>query len=217
MDKHSNKYIDASYRLYDVTDGQQELIEETRADQPFTFISGFGILLEDFERQVAELEAGEQFNFTLQPEQAYGAYDDEKVLELEKEVFYVDGRFDAQNVYQDAIIPLQDEEGKRYDGRVVSVTDSMVKVDMNHPLAGRTLKFEGKINISREATAEEIADFMEKVSSPGEGGCGEGGCGCGNGNGNGECCGNGHHHGEGGHHCGHHHHGQGHHCGHHCG
>jgi FKBP-type peptidyl-prolyl cis-trans isomerase SlyD len=52
MEKQENKFIKASYQLYDVTDGGRELLEQTSDEAPFPFISGMGILLESFENQV---------------------------------------------------------------------------------------------------------------------------------------------------------------------
>ncbi len=205
-----NKYINASYQLYDVTDGKKELLEETTADQPFTFISGLGLLLDAFERQVVDLEQGSEFDFVLTPAQAYGEHSDEHVVELDKETFYIDGQFDEKNVFVGAVIPLQNEDGNRFNGQVTSVTDTAVTVDLNHPLAGRTLNFVGKINENREATNDELSQFVGKVTGQGEGcGCG-GNCGCGGdegdgcrcGNGDGGECGCGGNHGEGGCGCG---------------
>lgn len=219
-----NKYINLSYQLYDITDGQEELLEETSADQPFVFISGMGVVLEAFEQQVIGLEPGAKFNFTLAPEQAYGAHDEARVLDLDKQLFYVDGQFDAKNVYQDAVIPLQNEDGNRFNGLVVEVSDDKVKIDLNHPLAGSTLNFRGEIVESREATNEEVAELAERFSGHGHhcgghSGCGkhghdhEGGC-CGNHNHkDGECCGN-HDHKDGGC-CGNHDHKEGECCGNH--
>ncbi len=209
MDKKPNKYIDASYQLYDVTDGGRTLIEETTADRPFRFVSGMGFLLEAFEEQVAGLAAGETFDFILAPEQAYGRHEEERVLELDREIFFVDGHFDEEHIYPDAIVPLQNEAGNRFNGRVVKLTADKVTIDLNHPLAGRRLNFCGKILESREATNEEVAAFVSSSSGHGEGCCcgGHGGCGH-----DGEGCG----HHEGG--CGHHDHeghGEGHHCRHH--
>lgn len=203
MDHKTKKYITASYRLYDITDGRKNLIEETSADRPFTFISGLGLLLEEFERQIIGLEAGSKFDFALTPEQAFGEHSSERVLDLDKQFFHVDGKFDQENVYRDAVIPLQDEDGNRFYGRVMEVTDEKVKIDLNHPLAGRTLNFCGEINENREATSEEVAQLTEKLSGRGSG------CKCGGHGHQGECCGK-HHHDE---ECGHHRHSDGECCG----
>lgn len=187
----ANKFIKISYSLYDTTHGAPELIEQTSEERPFIFISGMGVTLPAFEEQVAHLAQGERFDFTLTPEQAYGAHFDERVVELEKEIFCINGQFDAQHVQVGAIIPLQNEDGNRFNGVVKEIGDSHVKVDLNHPLAGLTLNFKGEITESREATPEEVAKMAKLIS--GEGGCGgcHGDCGgnCGEGGGNCGGCG----------------------------
>ena len=174
MDKKNNKFIAVNYRLYVDGDNGKELMEETKADQPFQFITGFGIALDAFEHQVEGLEKETDFNFTLEKEEAYGEYVEERVLDLDREMFCVDGRFDQEHIYVDAIIPLQNEDGNHFYGRVVEIGDQQVKVDLNHPLAGETLHFEGTILENREATEQEIQHLIKHLSG-GCGGCG-GGC-----------------------------------------
>ena len=190
MEKQENKFIKASYQLYDVTDGGRELLEQTSDEAPFTFISGMGILLESFENQVVGLAVGDKFDFELSPEQAYGTHEDSRVVELDKEIFNVDGHFDDKNIYLDAIVPLQNEDGNRFNGQVIEITADKVKVDLNHPLAGRTLNFQGEIIESREASNDEMAAFVGQLSGQGScgcgGNCGDGDCGCG-GEGGGSC------------------------------
>ena len=176
----ASKYIHAQYKLYDTTDGQPQLIEETTEENPFVFVTGMGALIDAFEEQVSALQAGSDFDFTLTPAQAYGDYSDDNVLDLDKEMFFVDGHFDDKKVHLDAVIPLQNEEGQRFDGRVLEVSSDKVKVDMNHPLAGRTLNFRGKILESREPTGEELTRYVEMLSGHGEEGCECGGHCCGN-------------------------------------
>ncbi len=210
----NNRFIHAQYKLYDVTDSAHDLLEETTADRPFVFISGMGLMLEAFEKQLEGLENGAEFRFTLRPEEAYGEFNEKMVQPLDKELFCVDGKFDADNVYEDAVIPLQNEEGQRFMGRVAEVTDSQVVIDLNHPLAGRTLCFEGRVVENHEATAQEMQQLVEHLTGHGKG-CHCGGhcggkhdgkhdCKHGGEHGDGECCGkhghgdcDGHGHGDG--------------------
>ncbi len=173
MENKPNKYIAVAYKLYTITDGKSELVEEAPADKPFVFISGFGISLEDFESAVENVEKDGDFDFTLTPEQAYGEYVDERVLDLEKEIFSVNGHFDHENIFKDAVVPLQNEDGNHFMGHVLDITDDKVKVDLNHPLAGKTLNFKGNVLDNREATKEEVQNFLNAIN--GENGCG---CGC---------------------------------------
>ncbi len=141
-----------------------------------------GVTLPAFENAIADLAQGEQFDFTLTPEEAYGERYEERVIELDKGIFCINGQFDAQHVQVGAIIPLQNQDGNRFNGVVLSITDSKVKIDLNHPLAGKTLNFKGTVEEIREATAEEISKMAQMISGEGgcggcNGSCGEGGCG----------------------------------------
>lgn len=191
MEKKTNKYIAVAYQLYTTENGKATLVEEAPADKPFQFISGFSIALEDFEKKMLELATGDTFEFTLTKEQAYGDHEAERVLDLDKQMFCINGKFDDKNVYVDAILPLQNEEGMRFLGKVLDISDTQVTIDLNHPLAGKDLTFKGSIVESREATNEEIEKMINRMS----GGCGCGGD-CGGGCGGGGCdggCGGGCH------------------------
>ena len=195
MEKKHNMFMAVSYTLYTVDGENREKIEEAPTTKPFEFISGFGVTLDDFEKNIVELEPGAQFDFELTKEQAYGDYEEERVLDLDRSIFQINGHFDHENIFVDAIVPLQNEEGNRFYGRVMDITDDKVKMDLNHPLAGKTLNFKGRVLEKREASNQEIQNLVNFLS--GEGGCG---CGdCGGGCGDHECGGH-HDHGCG---CGH--------------
>lgn len=203
-----HKYITVAYELYaDNEKGIHELIEKAPAEHPFQFISGLGVALEAFENNVKDLEEGGAFDFTLSVDEAYGPYVDEHVIELDKQIFTIDGHFDKQTIYPGNVIPLVNEDGNRFQGLILEVKEDKVVVDLNHPLAGKALHFRGSVVTSREATEAEVQGMLNMMS--GEGcscgcgddhcGCGDDHCGCGD-----DHCGHGEHH-EGHCGCGHHH------------
>ena len=188
MENKTNKSIAVAYQLYTNDKGISELVEEATTERPFRFLSGLGITLEAFEEIIAPLAEGATFDFTLTPEQAYGEYVEERVLDLDKEMFCIDGKFDHEHIFKDAVVPLQNEDGNRFMGRVLDISNKQVKMDLNHPLAGKALNFKGHIIESREASNQEIQDFVNHMNGNGcGGGCGncggsggedcEGGCG----------------------------------------
>lgn len=187
MDKIVNNFISVSYRLYTSNDQQKEMVEEATIEKPYQFITGFGTTLEPFEKQIGMLKAGEEFNICLTPAEAYGEYEQDNIFDLDKMVFTVNGSFDSEHIFVGAIVPLQNEEGARFMAKVVHISDTHVKVDLNHPLAGKHLEFIGKVLENREATNQEIADMVNQISGSGCG-CGDCGSGCG---GCGGGCGNG--------------------------
>lgn len=183
MDKKEYKSIAVDYKLYVVEDGKKVLQEETSAGNPFRFLSGFGMTIPGFENAIAPLAVGDKFDFTLSKDDAYGDYYAERVLDLDKEMFCIDGKFDDEHIYVDAIVPLQNQDGNRFMGHVLEISDSKVKMDLNHPLAGKELNFVGSVVESREATNGEIQAMINHMT--GGGGCGGCGGGC-----NGGCGGN---------------------------
>ncbi len=196
MDTTPNKYITVAYELFTDNEGTPELMEKATAAHPFQFISGLGTTLDAFEAQIKPLAKGEKFDFTLSVDDAYGPFEQERVIEVSKDVFKVNGVFDKEYIYPGAVVPLMNADGARFNGTISEVKDEVVVVDLNHPLAGKELHFIGEVTENRDATNEEIQGMLNMLS-------GEGGCGCG-------CCGDdcegdcdGKHHGEGGCGCGH--------------
>ena len=190
MDQKENKVITLNYQLYAVEDGKKVLLEQTSPEAPYSFISGFGLTLDALEQHVVGIEKGQTFELHLQPEQAFGPFDPECVHKLKREIFEVNGQFDSQNIYEGAVITLNDVEGHHFMANVRKIEDDGVTVDTNHPYAGKVLCFSGEILENRLATEEEVKALIKHMTggcggckgcgSEGgckEGECGEGGCG----------------------------------------
>ena len=187
-----NKYIAVAYQLYTKDkEGKRELVENATKEQPFQFVSGLGMTLDAFEKQIVDLQKGGEFEFELSPEQAYGEYEEERVIKVPRQTFEIDGRLDKQYIYEGAVVPLQNADGQRFNGLIQKIGDAEVTLDLNHPLAGKALIFIGEVVDTREATKEEITATLKMLT--GEGGCG---CGCE------DCEGCGHEHHEHDEHCG---------------
>ena len=184
-----NKYITVAYKLYAIQGGNTEMVEEATAEHPFQFISGLGTTLERFETEIAPLNEGDKFEFTIPYTEAYGEYMSEGVRTVSKDMFKIDGVFDAERIYEGAIVPLMDDEGHHFYATIGEVTNDTVTVDLNHPHAGKDLTFIGQVVTSRPATNEEIQSTLNMLS--GECGCGccGGDCGSDCGDGCGEGCG----------------------------
>ena len=211
MENKTNKLIAAQYQLFTISDnGERTLVEETTKEQPFVFITGFDAALDALEERLENLNRGDKFDFELDKEKAFGEYEPSRVIELNKEMFIVDGQFDSKNIFKGAQIPLKNEDGNFFIGTVLEISEAAVKVDLNHPLAGKKLNFKGYIIENREATKDEIKTMLSHMNGGGCGGdCGgcEGGCGhheggCRHHDHEDGCCG--HHEHKGGC-CGHHH------------
>ena len=121
MDKKEYKSIAVDYKLYVIENGEKSLQEETTAGNPFRFLSGFGMTIPGFENAIAPLAVGDTFDFTLSKDDAYGDYYAERILDLAKDMFCIDGKFDDEHIYVDAIVPLQNQDGNRFMGHVLEL------------------------------------------------------------------------------------------------
>ncbi len=135
---------------------QQTLVESADADAPMVFLFGQSGLPPEFERQLAGKSPGDRFEFSLTPDQAYGEYDEQALVEIPKDVFRIDGQLDAEMLQPGNFLPMADNEGNHMQAKVVSVGDEVVQMDFNHPLAGMEMHFDGQITAVRAATPTEL-------------------------------------------------------------
>ncbi|MCH5301821.1 MAG: FKBP-type peptidyl-prolyl cis-trans isomerase [Prevotella sp.] len=181
MDNNQNRFLSVHYQLYTIDDnGEKSLEEQTSREHPFQFVSGFGVSLDALERHMLALEKGATFDFTLEPDEAFGQRDPAGVHKLSREVFAVNGKFDEENVMVGSVIPMTDPEHNTFMAKVVNIDSESVTIDTNHPLAGKRLNFCGILLENREATEAEITQIIKMLTGDtGCGGCGEcgkGGC-----------------------------------------
>ena len=188
--ENPNKYISVNYKLYTSAPGEEpELVEETAEGDPFIFVSALGMTLDAFEAQIVPLKVGDKFDFTLVPNDAYGEYDEAGKHALPRNVFEINGKLDSRYIYPGAVVPLNTADGARLNGTIVEIGEETITVDLNHPLAGKSLNFVGEVKETREATNDEVRDALNQITGCGGGcgGCGGGSCdGCGS---KGEGCG----------------------------
>ena len=187
MKVSENKVVALSYTLRE-NNLEGEILEVTDESRPLKFVYGSGMLLPDFEANVANLAIGDKFEFTLTADKSYGEVNPQAVIALSKDIFTVDGVLREDLLELGNVIPMRNNEGMPLNGKVVSVDETNVTLDFNHPMAGKTLCFSGNVIDVREATAEEVMSGMPEGMSGGcscgSGGCGDGecgdeGCGCG--------------------------------------
>ena len=170
--ENQNKYISVSYKLYSNASGEKpELIEETAEGEPFIFVSALGMTLDAFEAQIVPLKVGDKFDFTLNPNDAYGEYEASGKQSLPRKVFEINGKLDTRFIYEGAVVPLASPDGARFNGTIIEIGEEDITVDLNHPLAGKSLNFVGEVLESREATNEEVRDALNQITGCG-GGCG---------------------------------------------
>jgi FKBP-type peptidyl-prolyl cis-trans isomerase SlyD len=167
-----DKVVSVTYELK-LANGSDEIVEKVNNNNPLQFLLGHGNLLPKFESHLTGLKVGEKFDFVLNCQEAYGALSNEAIVEVPKSVFANDGQIDEGLLSLGNIIPMMDNQGNRFNGKVKELNGDTVKMDFNHPLAGEDLHFKGEVVDVREATEEELTHGHIHQAS----GCG-GGCDC---------------------------------------
>ena len=148
--KHTVPSVTYSLRI------DNELIEETSKENPLVFVVGTGGMIPGFERQLEGLEAGQNYEFLVNPAEGYGEIDPQAVVDIPKDIFTTQGK-ESENLVVGNTIPIQDHQGHPLNGVVLEIGDDTVKMDFNHELAGKALNFSGQVLDVREATEEEIS------------------------------------------------------------
>ena len=164
-----NKVVEFCYELE--VDGQ--VVDHTTEERPLDYIHGTGSLLPKLEAHIEGMEPGAEFDVTLSPADGYGEIDPNRIIDLPKTAFEVNGEVREDLLVPGNTIPMMNSMGGVIPGVVLEVSEDSVKMDLNHQMAGKTLHFTGKVLTVREATEKELTEGLhgEFVHSCGCGGC----------------------------------------------
>lgn len=140
--------VDLAYTLY-----VNDTVEDSASvDAPLEFIQGANVIIPGLEKALEGMHVGETKTVVVKPEDGYGDYDEESIIELERSLFPADYEFSAGRA-----VSLQDDAtGQQLVGYINDHDEDHVHIDLNHPMAGKTLRFECEIVALRPATEEEM-------------------------------------------------------------
>ena len=117
---------------------------------PLEFQVGANQVIEGFEKAIVAMDLDEEKEITLKPDEAYGERQDDMVRDIPKENMPADELEEGMTLM--ATLPT----GMQVPVTVVKITDDHVKIDLNHPLAGKSISFEFELLDLRDATEEEM-------------------------------------------------------------
>jgi len=143
MEIGPNKTASLIYVLTLVED--DSVIENISEEKPAAFNFGVNQLLPKFEENLNGLKQDDTFEFIMKANDAYGPVDQYAIFDIPKDTFDVDGKIDAEMLQLGNRIPMTDDQGNKHLGKIIKVLEDAVTLDFNHPLAGKDLKFKGKI------------------------------------------------------------------------
>ncbi|MPY67288.1 peptidylprolyl isomerase [Deinococcus sp. SDU3-2] len=145
MNITQDKVVEIDYVLK--VDG--EVVDASEGGEPLTYLHGHNNIIPGLERALEGKRSGDSLHVTVQPEDGYGARDEDNVETLDREDF-------EDDIEVGATYYAQAEDGSVLPFTVLAVDGDTVQVDFNAPLAGKVLDFDVTVKAVRDATSEEL-------------------------------------------------------------
>jgi FKBP-type peptidyl-prolyl cis-trans isomerase SlyD len=145
-DVRVDRVVSLGYRL---RDREGNLLEASDADGPLRYLHGHGNILPGLERALTGLEAGAERLVELSAAEAYGERDESRIFEVPRDE--LPGRLAVGDRLRARL-----EDGRMVTLTVVALADGSVRLDPNHPLAGKDLVFDVTVVKVESATATEL-------------------------------------------------------------
>jgi len=162
-----NAFVSLDYSLRD-KDGTLLDASDGEDGEPIGYVHGYGMLVPGLEAALVGLKTGDEREFVVSAEDGYGEHDDELMLSVPRAQFPDPDKIELGDEFL-----AEAPDGDELPMRVVEITDSLVTVDANHPLAGLALHYKVKILLVRaairdeiETAARELAEAEEHVHGP---------------------------------------------------
>jgi FKBP-type peptidyl-prolyl cis-trans isomerase SlyD len=147
MKVSKDSVVSLEYRLH-LGDGQ--VVDESEPGQPLAYMHGRGQIVPGLEGQLEGMAAGESKQVVVPPSQGYGEHDPRGLQEVPREMFPPNA-----NLQAGMTISAQTADGDVIPITIRELKGEKVVVDLNHPMAGKTLHFDITVREVRAATDEE--------------------------------------------------------------
>jgi len=117
-----------------------EVVDSNFEGDPAVFVVGDGNLLPGFERALFGMTAGQHRALVVSPEDAFGRYNPENIQKLSRNEFTHEFELEVG-----LVVSFADAGGAELPGVVTDINDTEVTVDFNHPLAGKPIIFDVRV------------------------------------------------------------------------
>ena len=128
-----------------------EMLDTSAGHGPLEFLQGAGNIIPGLEDELYDMAIGESKKVVVAPEDGYGDLDPEAIIEIDRAEFPPEIPLEVGLELQ-----VSDENGNPMHARIDEVSEEMVILNFNHPLAGKELHFDITIVALRDATDEEM-------------------------------------------------------------
>lgn len=109
-------------------------------EEPLEFVLGQNQMIPAFEKAIYGMKENDTKNIVVPPAEGYGLYRQELVVTLNRKDLPPE-----MQLAEDKFLEWQQPDGQTGIAKILEVTDEQVKVDTNHPMAGKKLFFELKL------------------------------------------------------------------------
>lgn len=131
-------------------DGQ--VLDSSEGNEPIEFIQGHGHIIPGLEKALYGMQVGESKTVVVSAADGYGEVDPSAILEVPR------SEFPPHIPLQEGVeLQVRDAQGHEMYARIAAVGAETVRLDFNHPLAGKELHFQVTVAGLRQATSEELA------------------------------------------------------------
>lgn len=153
---------------YQATDETGTVVDSNAGMEPLEYLHGYGNILKGLEDALIGSTITEEKKITLTADQAYGEFDPELIIEVDRDQFHEE----SEELQLGSLV--QSSEG--HELMITDIDGDKIILDGNHPLAGRTLHYSVTIMNIRDASPEELS---HKHTHSHDHQCdGSGSCGC---------------------------------------
>ncbi len=114
-----------------------EVFDTSRGRQPLSFEVGAGQMIKGFDKAVLDMALGDKKTVTIPPDEAYGDKKDDLFISMPIANVPPDMKLEIGMIVQ-----LRDKSGNPVSAMVTKIGEENVTLDVNHPLAGKTLIFD---------------------------------------------------------------------------
>jgi FKBP-type peptidyl-prolyl cis-trans isomerase SlyD len=124
--------------------------DSSEGGEPLEYVHGAGNIIPGLEREITGMVVGDSKNVIVVPAEGYGEEDKSAFMDVPRDQFPGEIPMKVGTELQ-----VQNKAGQPMFARISQVGEQSVRLDLNHPLAGKELHFSVKVVGLREATAEE--------------------------------------------------------------
>jgi FKBP-type peptidyl-prolyl cis-trans isomerase SlyD len=140
--------VSMDYTLH--VDGK--IVDSSEGGEPLQFIQGMGHIIPGLENGLYDMKVGDIKQVVVSAKDGYGEVDTEAFMDVPRDAFPTDVPLEKGTELE-----LRDQSDHPMFARIDTISEDNIRLNMNHPLAGKELHFDVKIAGLRPATEEEVS------------------------------------------------------------